>query len=482
MVREHIDKWFAEHTGEMLADLAKLIEIDSVRGPSADGAPYGEKSRQALRLVQDMLEKRGFDVRVFKDMVISSDFGALPPRLGILAHVDVVEAGEGWETDPYKLTQKDGCLYARGIIDNKGPAMAAMYAVYCIKELFPDMENGVQLILGSGEEVGCDDIGEYIKHNETPPYLFSPDSEFPVVNIEKGRLLINFGAKWEKDMSLPRVVSITGGKVANIVPNYATAVIEGISKTDAASYCKEFSQKTGVEIAISHDDYDTSNADHDAPRPERCVLIAKGTASHASRPDLGNNAQTALLAMLCAMPFAQSKGFGYICALNRLFPHKDTGGKSLGIYMQDEESGKMTVNFGVLRYDEYEFSGNFDSRSPICADEVDLLAIAEKAFGREAIEITYHDLKKSHHTAGSSPFVQTLLRIYEEYTGNTGECICIGGHTYVHGIPGGVAFGCAMPGVDNKAHGAGEFIALDHLVMSAKMFARVIIEICGSEE
>jgi len=84
----------------------------------------------------------------------------------------------------------------------------------------------------------------------------------------------------------------------------------------------------------------------------------------------------------------------------------------------------------------------------------------------------------SHHTPADTPFVQTLLRLYEDYTGEKGECLAIGGSTYVHGIPGGVAFGCGFPGAENGVHGANEFIELDHLMMSAKMFTEVILDMC----
>ena len=88
-------------------------------------------------------------------------------------------------------------------------------------------------------------------------------------------------------------------------------------------------------------------------------------------------------------------------------------------------------------------------------------------------------MSRCHHTPGDNDFVKSLLRIYEDYTGNPGQCLAIGGQTYVHEIPGGVAFGCEMPGTENHIHGANEFIGIDQLIISAKMFAQAIIETCG---
>jgi len=470
-----IDEWFKKHTDEMLADIDKLLAINSVRGIKEPGAPYGKNSREVLTVVQNMLEKRGLKTDVFEDMIVTAKFGPSPPTLGILAHLDIVEAGEGWDTDPFKLTVKDGKLYGRGVIDNKGPAVAAMYAVYCIKEMFADTTRaGVELILGSGEETGFGDIAEYLEKNTPPPNVFTPDSEFPVVNIEKGRFMPIFNARWEKDETLPRVISIAGGKTPNIVPNRAEAVIEGLSKEETEEYCKQFAEKTGVVFTIiSSRDELCSSANNN-----KLTITAEGVASHSSRPELGNNAQTALIEMLASMPFAESKGFEYIKTLNRLFPHRDYFGKAFGFDFSDDITGKTTLNFGVLRYDEFEFSANFDSRTSGTADEVDLLHITKQKLEKEGITVSYHELKKSHHTPEETPFVQTLLRVYEEYTGKKGECMALGGLTYAHDISGAVAFGCSMPEEDNRAHGANEYIELEHLLLCAKMFTEVIVELC----
>ena len=467
-LRVKIDEWFEAHCDEMIYDLGKLVEINSVKGKCESGAPFGVNSRAALAMAQSMLTAHGFEVSVFEDIMLTSVLGPAPPLMGILAHLDIVEAGEGWDTDPFKTTIKDGIIYGRGVIDNKGPAVAAMYAMYCTRDICPELAHGVQLMLGSEEETGMSDVKKYLEKNTTPPNVFSPDAEYPVVNIEKGRFMPVFGAKWDKDTGLPRVISITGGKTPNIVPNRAQAVIEGFTKEDAEEFCREYSKSTGVSFsAIAEGD--------------NLAITAEGVAAHASTPERGNNAQTALIKMLAAMPFAKSKGFECIRALSRLFPHGDNHGAALGIDMSDEIVGRITVNFGVLRFSELEFSGNFDSRTPSCADDLDLTAMTRAALEHEAIELTYSEVIKSHHTPEESPFVQTLINIYEEFTGEQGKCLSMGGLTYVHDIPGGVAFGCAMPDEENNVHGANEFISLEQLVRSAKMFTLAIVDMCTGE-
>ena len=465
-MRRKIDNWFDLHLDEMLEDFRKLIAVKSVRGLPQEGAPYGEGSRAVLALAKTMLEERGYPVCEFEDIMITADMGPSPPQLGILAHLDIVDPGEGWDTDPYVMTIKDNRIYARGTVDNKGPALAGMYAMYCVNDIYPKLKSGFRLILGSGEETGCDDIAQYLSKNEPPPSVFTPDADYPVVNTEKGRAAVFFNAAWEKDIVLPRVVSITGGRTMNVVPNRAEAVIEGMTPDEAEPYCSEYSAKTGAPISPVVDG-------------DKLIVKAEGTAAHAAMLHLGLNAQTALLEMLAAMPFAESKGQDKIRALSRLFPHGDIYGRALGIEMSDAESGKLTVNFGVLDFTETGFTGNIDSRTSVCADKTDLLGMIRDALEREGVRMTHSNVSKSHHTPGDSVFVQTLLRIYEEYTGEPGRCLAIGGQTYVHDIPGGVAFGCEMEGTDNRIHGANEFIGIPQLIISAKMFTQAIVDTCA---
>jgi len=467
-MREKIDAWFDANFDSMLSDLDKLLSINSVRGKSEEGAPYGLESRRVLSIAQSMLEERGFDVSVFEDMIITVTLGPEPPLMGILAHLDIVAAEDGWDSDPFKLTQKDGFLYGRGVVDNKGPSVAAMYALYCVRDICPELSHGAQIILGSGEETGFDDIAQYLKKNTPPPNVFTPDAEYPLVNIEKGRFMPVFGAKWEKETTLPRIISITGGKTPNSVPNYSEAVVEGFSVEVVDEFCKKYSEKTGVSLSVKAGIMESGIF----------TITAEGVSAHASLPERGNNAQTALIEMLTAMPFAKSIGFEYLCKLNRLFPHGDYRGTAFGIDKSDDITGRITVNFGVLRFTEFEFSGNFDSRTPACADEVDLLEITREILKNEGMDISYHEIKGCHHTPEETEFVQKLLNIYEEYTGQPGKCLSLGGLTYVHDIQGGVAFGCVMPGGDNKIHGVNEHISIEQLKTSAKMFTQAIIDNC----
>ena len=218
----------------------------------------------------------------------------------------------------------------------------------------------------------------------------------------------------------------------NVIPDLAEAVIEGFSLVEAAPFCDEFSRKTGVSfIAI---------------REEKGVSInAVGKSEHASTPEKGYNSVTAMLEFLSALPLADCEAVQTVKALSEMFPHRDYYGKAAGIAQADEISGPLTLSFNIFEMDLMGFKGRFDSRTPLCTTQENSADVIRQRFESFGVEME-GKLSPPHHTPCDSEFVQTLLKVYEEYTGNQGYCKAIGGGTYVHSIEGGVCFGAAMPG------------------------------------
>ena len=465
-LRAAIDGWFERRAEALVRDVGRLIAVKSVRSDEVPGKPYGEGPAAALELAAQLLTEQGFSPTNFENRVVTADLNG-PPALGILAHLDTVSVGEGWDSDPFKLELRDGVLYGRGVIDNKGPAVAAIYALAAARDLAPGLTKGCRLLLGTAEETGHDDLEHYTRKHQMPPAVFSPDANYPVVNLEKGRMCPTFGASWEESALLPRVVSVRGGETANVVPNHAEAYVEGLPLAYIQALCVQFSAKKGATV------YGASF--HDGVR-----LIASGTSAHAMKPQEGVNAQTALLAVLSELPLREGPAASAIRRLAKLFPHGDTSGKALGVAMEDDVSGPLTLNFGVLSLGPTGFTANFDCRFPKCASEDTLDGVALGALQKAGFSVS--DIMKTpcHHTPAESPFVQTLLRVYEDYTGLEGQCLALGGQTYVHSIDGGVAFGPAFPGVDNRLHGANEFISLKDLLVGAKMYTQIIIDMCSA--
>ena len=465
-IREALDRFIEEHAQEMVEDLRRLVRVPSTKGEAEAGAPFGPGPARALEEALALARERGLETRNCQGYVGLADLNQGPTRLGILAHLDVVPQGGNWTRPPFDLTREGGRLYGRGTADDKGPAVAALYAMLAVRAAAPELAGNARLILGTDEESGSADLAWYFAREPVPPFLFTPDADYPLINVEKGRLAPVAQGSWPREEGVSRVAELAGGERPNVVPRKAEALVAGLTPEQCAREAKRVAGETGVAFTLREEGEGTR-------------IEARGTGAHAARPEQGNSALTALLALLSALPLGEGPQSAAIRALSRMFPHGDSGGQALGWACRDESSGPLTLNLGVLELGEEGFTAQLDARTPVTADQRRLLEILAQRLAPIGGRIREEGLVPPHAVPEDSPLVRTLLKIYEECTGRPGECLSTGGLTYVHNIPGGVAFGCAMPGVDNRMHGADEFVLLSDLVLSAKMFARAILELCG---
>ncbi|MCI8516266.1 MAG: M20 family metallopeptidase [Hungatella sp.] len=467
MYRKEIEAYIDSHSKEMVEDIFTLCRINSEKTASEEGKPYGAGAAEALKAALLMAEGYGFAVRNYDNYVGTADLNDKERQLDILAHLDVVPAGEGWQvTDPFEPVERDGRLYGRGTADDKGPAVAALYAMRAVKELGIPLKKNVRLILGTDEECGSSDIKYYYNTEKEAPMTFSPDAEFPVINVEKGGLAAHFTGQFQPGKGAARLVSVDAGIKINVVPGKAYGAVEGISTELLRETAGQVEKETGIRFELQEDGTLTR-------------ITAVGDNAHAAHPEGGNNALTGLLTYITRLPLDDCPLLEAVRGLAELIPHKDLWGKAMGIAMEDEVSGKLTLAFSMLRVTEDAIDGSFDSRCPICATRENVLDVVKENLGRIGLTLHNDAMKPPHHVDGDSLFVQTLLKEYEAYTGEKGECLYTGGGTYVHSLKNGVAFGAAMPGTDNHMHGADEFAVLKELLVSAKIFAQVIVDLCG---
>ena len=467
MYRKEIEEFVEAHRQEMLEDICTLCRINSEKMPYKEGMPYGEGAFTALAEALSMAENYGFSITNYDNYVGTVDLNEKESQLDILAHLDVVPAGEGWkETEPFEPVVKGDKLFGRGTADDKGPAVAALYAMRAVQELGIPLKKNARLILGTDEECGSSDIAHYYAIEKEAPMTFSPDGSYPVVNTEKGGLNGHFTASFAPSDALPKLVSVEAGIKVNVVPGKARATVQGIDVEVMEKAAEEVSGETGIRFEF--------DVEEDA-----ATITAIGAGAHASKPEEGNNALTGLLVLIQRLPFAPCEQISAIGRLLELIPHGDTSGKALGIAMSDELSGDLTLAFSLLTISDRELDGTFDSRCPVCATKENVLEVAKAKMAEKGFTLLNDSMKPPHHVDEDSEFIRTLLRTYEEYTGRTGECIAIGGGTYVHELKNGVAFGAAMPETDNRMHGADEFAVIEELIVSAKMFAQVIVDLCS---
>ena len=413
-IREYLD----EHKDEMIALLSDLVAVRSVQGDAEDGKPFGKEPARALEIMLRKCSEYGFLTENTGNYVGSADIDGSEPQLAVLTHLDVVPEGKGWSSDPFTLTRSGDKLIGRGTIDDKGPAVAALFAARAVKDLGISLKKGVRLIFGTNEENGSADLKMYRDLHTLPPMVFTPDGEYPVINAEKGMLRVYFSAKYSG-------IPVHGGTVINAVPS--------ICSDDAEDYI--------------------------------------GKSAHASTPEKGENAITKFLSI-------QGNLHPLLNNLSELFPHGELNGKSCGLGFSDEVSGEMTCVLTMLNTENGRLCGGIDIRFPLDRSKSEVSGIICEKLTSAGFEIDSCEGVEPHCTDENSTFVQALLKAYESVTGDKGRCIAIGGGTYVHEIEGGVAFGAEFPGEDGHMHSPDEFITVENLLKNAEIMAEAIINIC----
>lgn len=465
-LKERIHDYMTGREDEFVAALAPLIAVNSVTGEAAPGMPFGPGPAEALEKALALAESWGFRTWDDEGYVGLVELNEKEDLLHILAHLDIVGAGDHWDTDPFTLVRDGDLIYGRGTDDDKGPAVAAMLAMRCVRDLGLELKGNVKLVLGTDEESGSKDLRHFYGRYPFAPYSVTPDTCFPVTNIEKATYAPAFGQVWEaQPKAVNQLLSLKGGIRVNVAPGDCTAKIAGMTAAAVEAEMAAVAAQTGVSFAASEEN-------------GILTIEATGIQAHASRPNEGKNAITAMLDLLNKLPLAADSAAEAVKHLHTFFPYGDDHGTALGIAAEDEISGKTTVTLSVLELNETGFTARFDSRDALCATKESTQDVTEKAFTALGWTCT-GDFGPGHWVDENSPFIQILLETYEEFSGRKGYCEAIGGGTYVHHIPGGVAYGAGEHDFDSRLHGANERARISQLLLTAEIYAAVIARVCG---
>ncbi len=450
----------------LVKDLRGNMAIPSVLDETVSTAlhPFGPRMTEAL---EDFLQRGrnlGFQSKNLDNFAGFLEMGEGKELLGILCHLDVMPAGERslWVCDPFVGQLRDGRLYGRGAIDDKGPAMASLYAMKAVRDAGIPIRKRVRLIVGLDEESGSRCMRRYLESEEIPSSSFSPDAAFPVVNAEKGILRVRMDREFPKARGENRLVGIFAGERLNAVPDLALASFCGITE-------KQLSVEVGVREGVQVE-----------PDEGMVVLRCLGKGAHAMEPWKGKNALLALLEVLRGISYGPAQVKETMDRLSVLLG-KEHDGRSLGIAVSDEVSGALSCNPAFLRFEESNFSLRFDIRYPVKADSERLVGqlnnVAE-SLGCEFSVITH---KSPLFVEKESPLVSSLLKACEEVTGEKGEALSFGGGTYCRFFPNSVSFGPVFPGEEETAHRANEYVTLESLRKMTHIFANAIVLLSKEE-
>lgn len=409
----------------MIKDLTELVAIPSVAAPALPGAPFGKENRRALDAFLGIARRLGLSVGEKDGYAGWAEYGNGELRVGILAHLDVVPAGDNWTTSPYELSIRNGIAYGRGVSDDKGPLVACLYALARLAADKRKLRGRIRLIAGCNEEEGSACIKHYISSGgEIPRYSFTPDSDFPVTASEKGIAHISVALPRSKETA-DSIASLTGGTRPNVVPEHCRALL-----------------RIGSPAALRAEDLPVSG--------DTLVLERKGVSAHGSAPEKGDNAIIRLLPALSAL-LPNDDG---LRAAAELFSDLDSPAR-LGLGGSDV-TGKTTLNMGMCGLENGRIVLTLDLRLPArysCADVTDALRAALPP--ETAVDVLHSAPALVHDENG--PLVRTLMDVYRKHTGdNITPPLHIGGGTYAKELPGCVAFGAVFPGRETHMHEADE--------------------------
>lgn len=467
MQTSKINKYIESQKEEMIKTLSELVSVKSYAMTPSDDKPNGEGAYNALKKCEEILSSLGFKSKNLENYVVVSDFSDNDDDayLGIMTHLDVVPVSDGWNSDPFtlKVDTENQKLIGRGVIDDKGPAVATMYALKAIKDLGIKLNKNVRLIFGSIEETGMDDLKYYKENYKLPEYMLTPDGSFPVVNYEKGVSHLELKGEYDNIKSDKDIISIKGGMVINAVPDKACAEVKGFT----LGYVNEKIEKLDITIKFTAEQ-----------KGENVIINAKGVSAHGSLPNKGDNAITGLLSLLSIFDFDDSKGYEYISELSKVLPYNEYYGEAMGLACEDEEAGKLTETFSLINMKDGKFTGGIDIRFPKCCSLKKVYDAVSEKLGKLGITFYDSDAMEPHYVDKNSDFIKTLLSVYGKVTNKEEKCIAEGGVTYLHGIKNAVAFGAEYEDENNNMHGDNECINISTFMDIAKVYANTIIELC----
>ncbi|WP_408007280.1 dipeptidase PepV [Pseudalkalibacillus sp. A8] len=452
---------------DFIKDLQALLRFESILDPGTakEGAPFGEGIHRTLIHLLEKGESDGFSSKNLDGYAGHLEFGKGEELIGILCHIDVVPAGDGWSSDPFAAELRDGKIFARGAIDDKGPTMAAYYAMKIIKDLGIELNRRVRMIIGTDEESNWRCVKHYFKHEEMPTMGFAPDASFPIINAEKGL----YDCEWKQkeqgssESGDVQLVSFESGRRLNMVPDYAHAVLEGNSLDSLEVDFNSFIVDKQLNGTVQEEN-------------GQYKLLLEGLSYHGSKPEKGKNAGLYLASFLSRYSFDE-EAQKFIRLANDYLTN-DTEGAKLGVRDSDDITGPLTLNAGIMSYTSKE-GGRFglNLRYPVSHYFERMNSILKEVgdkFGYELHEIEH---LTPHHVPKDHELIRKLMSVYEQHTGEEGYLISIGGGTYARSLDAGVAFGAQFPGDEEIAHQKNEYANIENLLKATAIYAQAIYEL-----
>lgn len=461
MLEERIDAWIETHREELLEDIARLVRIPSVSVRGEGPQPYGAACAQALEEMLAMGERYGFKTENADGRCGVIRFGGQGGTIGLWGHLDVVPAGNDWHYPPFSCTREGDFLIGRGVQDNKGPCVAVLYAMRCLRELGLPLRAHVQQVVGCAEETGMEDAVYFRDHFPVPELNLITDCGFPVCYGEKGILTASLGT----GPLSGSVLSLESGSVSNIVPDLA------VMKLRAGRETLERARRLPQEIEWRAEG-------------EALVLTAHGISGHAAFPAGTVNAADRLCRAVLDAGLLEERDRAAFAAVGGLCATTD--GSALSIACKDDLSGELTCVAGVIALKDRCLTADINVRYPVSADPDELIRSLTERAARDGLSVLSCKNDGPNWFDPASPYVRLLTDVYNRVTGSSARPFVMGGGTYARKLPSAMAFGPGMstdlsplglPPGHGGCHAPDEAQSVSNLLKAVKIYVLALLEL-----
>ena len=436
-----------EIKSDYLESLKTIVSYPSVLNEGENGTPFGQSIQNVLEKMLELTRSLGFKTYIDpKGYYGYAEIGQGEELLAILCHLDVVPVGDlsDWETPPFEATIKDGWIHGRGVQDDKGPSLAALYAVKALMDAGVTFNKRIRFIYGTDEETLWRCMARYNELEETATLGFAPDSSFPLTYAEKGLLQIKLHGSGSQELA------IEAGEAFNVVPA-------------KASYTGNLADSLEVELKKQAFEYERT-AD---------TVTVIGVPKHSKDAAEGVNAIVRLAMGL--NPLVQHSTIQFMAEA----VGEDATGSSLFGEISDEPSGTLSFNVSGLTINQDESEIRIDLRIPVLADKDKL--VRELSQIAEKYQLRYEELDylAPLYVPLDSELVSTLMAVYKEKTNDDSPAVSSGGATFARTMPNCVAFGALFPGALQTEHQANERTVIDDLYKAMDIYAETIYRLAG---
>ena len=438
------------YQGQLMQSLKEFVAIDSVYDESTvdEQNPFGKGVSKALQYIENLARKDGFIVTNYDNKIVEILTNNENKNIAILAHADVVPVGTGWPQDPFTVVEKDGTVYGRGVADDKGPLLSAYYGMKALRDNNLLGNYQVRFLVGGNEESGslCMEHYFHTLKKKQPTLGFSPDSAYPLTYAEKG--IIGFAVR--KQINFSELISLKGGVASNSVIEKCEVLLK--EDLNLISYLND------LDVDYSY-----------LAKGEEMLLTFHGIAAHGSVPWMGKNA--ALIAIKHLGEYYKNEDF-----INLYRLYSEPRGEGVNAAANSDNMGTNSLNVGLISIEnkQLEMIVNYRHVETVTADQmINNIKDASKPFEIEVLGISPLLFYPKDHK-----LIQTLLRVYQEETGDLETpIIASGGGTYAKEADNVVAFGMEYPGYDCVMHGVNERTEVKYLYQSMGIYAHAIVEL-----